>query len=82
MARTGKKSTKSKPSLMKKQITQNRKIKKTSNAKDKAIQDALDKQLTSEDILLKKSSRAKKDNASEKEDEDKLLASFDQLRGM
>lgn len=83
MARTGKKSVKSKPNLLKKQITQNRRIQKKSNAKDRNLKDALDKELTSEDIILKKPPKSTK-NTSEvpKEEEDNLLASFDQLRGM
>lgn len=82
MARTGKKSTKTKPSLLKKQITQNRRIQKTSNAKDRGLKDALDKELTSEDIVIKKLTKPSKENKAEKEADESLLASFDQLRGL
>lgn len=82
MARTGKKSTKTKPSLLKKQITQNRRIQKKSNAKDRGLKDALDKELTSEDIVLKKDGKQSEEKKARKQDEEALLASFDQLRGL
>lgn len=83
MARTGKKSIKSKPSLMKKQITTNRRIQKKSNVRDKALQEAIDKEITSEDIVLKKKVHVSNPEKKVlKDEEDNLLASFDQLRGM
>ncbi|CCG82400.1 putative GABA permease [Taphrina deformans PYCC 5710] len=67
---------------MKKQITANRRIQKRSNVRDKALQEAIDKEITSEDILLKKPINKTTSKKMPKEEEDSLLASFDQLRGM
>lgn len=86
MARTGKKSVRSKPAAMKKQIVQNRRIKKTSGEKDRGLKEALDKELTSEDLTIRKlvdrSKTTQKASDQAKVDHDGLLASFDQLRGL
>lgn len=86
MARTGKKSVRSKPSLLKSQVLQSRIAKKKSvsnNAKDRQLKEALDKELTSQDIVVKKlvepgQTRKKKETV----EEDNMLVSFAQLRGM
>lgn len=88
MARTGKKSVKSKPHLLKSQSLNSRIQKKKSNsaAKDRQLKDALDKELTSRDIVVKKLYK-NGDSGGEKKKtktagEAEMLASFEQLRGM
>ena len=77
MARTGKKSIKSKPSSLKKSIVENRKIRK--QHRDKALLKKLDGELDSTHITNK--TRPGKKLGS-KEGDDELVTSFDQLRGL
>lgn len=83
MARTGKKSVKSRPSLMRKQMTTNRRVQKRSNAQDRVLKDALDKELNSEDITVRKLvTKIDNGKSDQKKVDDSLSASFDQLRGL
>jgi hypothetical protein len=85
MARTGKKSVKTKPAALKKQITHDRKIrKKASNSeRDRALRDALDTEMTSEDVISgRKSLSSRKAGKNSSVAADELLTSFDQLRGI
>lgn len=83
MARTGKKSVKAKPEARKEGQIQRRRIKKSSGERDRGLKEALDKELTSEDLVMKSAVVLKKPKPKPAGvDEAGLLASFDQLRGL
>lgn len=78
MARTGKKSTRQKPQILK---TQHKRIKKTSTENDRALKSALDKELNSEDFAVKNVEKGGRPRVRKvgRVEEEQLTASFDML---